>query len=83
MKKSIILTPTPDLKQSQIFYNILGFTPLGENPNLFSDGRAIIEISPNRTSRAGLKLFSKDWSIEIENLKKKSLILIKKKRLIM
>jgi predicted lactoylglutathione lyase len=46
MKRTIIVTPTPDLNQSQNFYHALGFAQLGENPYLYSDGKVIIEINP-------------------------------------
>lgn len=61
--QTLIHTPTPNLQQSLDFYARLGYTVLSAaNPTLVSDGKAIIEINPDRTARAGLKLYRESWS---------------------
>jgi len=66
---TIIHTPTNKLETSISFYEKLGFKRLSENPIIFSDGKAIIEINPDRSARAGIKLFKESWAKEISKLK--------------
>lgn len=67
--QALIQTPTPYLDASIDFYSKLGFKHISENPTIFSDGKANIEINPNRYARAGLRFFKASWSIEISKLK--------------
>lgn len=67
--QALVQTPTPYLDASIDFYSKLGFKQISENPLIFSDGKANIEISPNRYARAGLRFFKDSWSIEISKLK--------------
>ncbi len=69
--KSIIQTPTNNLHNSIEFYKKLDFKVLSENsPTLVSDGKAFIEINPDRFARAGLKLFKSSWAKEVMQLEK-------------
>lgn len=67
--KSIIHTPTNNLAESLEFYTKLGFVRL---PNtgleLVSDGKAVIEINPDRYARAGVKLFNDSWEKIVNDL---------------
>ncbi|MFK8104240.1 MAG: hypothetical protein AB8G15_17060 [Saprospiraceae bacterium] len=66
---AIIQTPTPKLADSLAFYQQLGFKSCSANlPNLYSDGKAIIEINPDRHARAGLKLYRDSWSDVLASL---------------
>lgn len=67
--QALIQTPTPYLDASLDFYSKLGFKQISENPIIFSDGKANIEINPNRYARAGLRFFKDSWSFEISKLK--------------
>jgi len=68
---TILQTPTNDLNQSLDFYKKLNFKILSaENPTLISDGKAIIEINPDRFARAGVKFYKNDWSKIVEQLNK-------------
>lgn len=67
--QALIQTPTPYLEASIDFYSKLGFKRISENPIIFSDGKANIEINPNRYARAGLRFFKDSWSLEISKLK--------------
>ncbi|MBK8340962.1 MAG: hypothetical protein IPK99_13610 [Flavobacteriales bacterium] len=60
--KALIHTPTNDLQQSIDFYTRSGFTRVSENPVLFSDGKAVIEIDPVRHARAGVRCYMNDHS---------------------
>lgn len=58
---SLIHTPTPNLSQSLAFYQKLEFNVLShEQPLLVSDGKAIIEINPDRYARAGVKVLCEE-----------------------
>jgi hypothetical protein len=41
-----------------------------QSPTLVSDGKAVIEINPERTARAGVKLFANDWQRELASLRR-------------
>lgn len=41
-----------------------------KNPTLLSDGKALIEVNPNRFARGGFKLFSEDWKNTVHQLEK-------------
>ena len=67
--KSIIHTPTNNLAGSLEFYSKLGFTKLQNTTlELVSDGKAVIEINPDRFARAGVKLISESWETVIEGV---------------
>jgi len=67
--KAIIQTPTRNLKESLEFYEQLNFKVISKaNPTVVTDGKAIIEINPDRHARAGLKLFRADWSDLVKTL---------------
>lgn len=67
--KAIIQTPTRNLQESLEFYEHLSFKVVSKvNPTVVTDGKAIIEINPDRHARAGLKLFREDWSDIVKSL---------------
>lgn len=66
--KAIIQTPTGNQEESLAFYTKLGFTILSESPLLVSDGKAIVEINPDRFARAGVKLYAPSWEQEVKAL---------------
>jgi len=67
----IIHTPTPNRDDSLDFYRRLKFKVIQEqNPLLVSDGKALIEINPDRFARAGVKMFKDSWTDEIKQLEK-------------
>ncbi|WP_372369813.1 VOC family protein [Candidatus Uabimicrobium sp. HlEnr_7] len=69
--KSIIQTPTNNLENSIEFYKKLDFKIIsGNSSTLVSDGKAFIEINPDRFARAGLKLFKNSWKEEVAQLEK-------------
>ncbi|WP_163708520.1 hypothetical protein [Mangrovibacterium lignilyticum] len=60
--KAIIQTPTNKLDDSLDFYSRLNFELIELNERtIFSDGKAIIEVNPDRYARAGLKLYADNW----------------------
>ena len=71
---TLIHTPTPNVIESIQFYHKLGFKTLSESTALVTDGRAVIEINPDRFARPGLKIFRSSWSQEIELLAKQTAI---------
>ncbi len=69
--KSIIQTPTRNLKESLEFYEKLNFKVISKiDPIVVTDGKAIIEINPNRNARAGIKLYRDNWLSVVEGLPK-------------
>ena len=69
--QTIVQTPTADLKESLDFYEKLNFKVLSsECPTLVTDGNVVIEINPDRSARAGVKLFSENWKPIVEELEK-------------
>lgn len=68
--KTIIQTPTSSLSESVAFYQKLNFEKLSEEKSVFfSDGKFIMEVNPDRFSRAGIKLYRKSWTDVLANLK--------------
>ena len=65
----ILQTPTPSFDQSKDFYQRLGFTVLSESPYRVTDGKVIIEINPDRFTRAGVILYRESWTSEVEALR--------------
>lgn len=61
-------TPTPNLNSSIDFYSKLGFRQISKNALIFTDGKANIEINPERYARAGFKMFKHTWQEEIHLL---------------
>lgn len=65
-----IVTPTPALQESLDFYHSLGFKTLHrENSAWVSDGQILIEINPERKTRAGVKLYRESWDDVVCELK--------------
>jgi hypothetical protein len=63
-------TPTDKTENSQSFYERLGFKCINEeNPLVYTDGKAVIEINPDRFARAGIRCYQESWKEEIERLK--------------
>jgi predicted lactoylglutathione lyase len=70
LMKAIIHTPTNKIENSYSFYEKLGFKVTSkEIPLIVTDGKAIIEVNPDRFARAGIKLFKKSWAQEVPQLK--------------
>ena len=66
---TFVLTPTPNLSRSLDFYQKLGFKSISsEVPILVTDGRAFIEINPDRYARAGIKLYAQSWKDKLTEL---------------
>ena len=63
-----IHTPTSNLLDSINYYGSLGFTRLQDEPVIYTDGIALIEINPHRYARAGIKLYKEIWAQERELL---------------
>src|SRR5690606_30266980 len=60
--KSIIQTPTPNLKSSIEFYTRLGFIRLEDQSKVrFTDGMTLVEVNPERYARAGVRLLAESW----------------------
>lgn len=69
--KTLIQTPTNDLKNSIEFYSKLKFNIISDkDPVLVSDGKAFIQINPDRYARAGIKLFRSEWKEAVNELSK-------------
>ncbi|MEP2668057.1 MAG: hypothetical protein ABJH04_03625 [Cyclobacteriaceae bacterium] len=69
--QSLIHTPTNGIKNSLAFYQKLEFNVVADkNRTLVTDGKALIEINPDRFARAGVKLYRQSWSKEVAQLKK-------------
>lgn len=67
--KSIIQTPTPSIGASKEYYTSIGFSRISnENPLLYSDGKSIIEINPDRYARSGVKLYNSSWKDTVKNI---------------
>ena len=64
--QGIVQTPTNKLENSIDFYQKLGFKKIDDH--VFTDGKVIVEINPDRHARAGIKLFKPSWERELENL---------------
>lgn len=66
----ILHTPTNELKQSEEFYEKLGFQRmLNGDSVLYTDGKAIFEINPDRYARAGVRMYKESWIEEIGKLR--------------
>lgn len=67
--QGLIHTPTPHLSSSIDFYLKLGFSQISEKPICLTDGKAFVEINPDRYSRSGFKFYKESWKVEIDKLK--------------
>lgn len=57
------------MEDSLDFYRELGFIVIsGKNPVLLTDGKAVVEVNPDRFARAGIKLYKPSWADEISAL---------------
>ncbi len=56
-----LTTATPDLESSEAHFTLLGFTKVSSEPVLYSDGKALVEIDPDRFARPGIKLYRTSW----------------------
>lgn len=67
-----IHTPTSKLEDSNSFYKRLNYKQLSDsNPCLWTDGKSLIEINPDRFARPGIKIYGKkSWEGVLESLKK-------------
>lgn len=73
---TIIHTPTNLLENSLDFYQRLKFKVIpSSTSNFVTDGKAIIEINPSHSTRAGLKCFKANWDTEIKELEKQTAII--------
>ncbi|MEM9382574.1 MAG: hypothetical protein AAGB93_21655 [Planctomycetota bacterium] len=63
-----LTTATPSLADSEMYFKMLGFTKVSASPVLFSDGKALVEIDPDRFARPGIKLHRASWADALEGL---------------
>ncbi len=74
---TIIQTPTNNLEESKSFYQKLNFQLISaDNPTLFTDGKMIVEINPDRYARIGVKMHKESWASEIAQLEKLTNIVV-------
>lgn len=67
--QAIVQTPTNKLGNSIDFYQKLGFKKIdADGLHLYSDGKVVVQINPERTARAGIRLFKSSWSTEQQRL---------------
>ncbi len=75
-RQTVIHTPTSDLESSKDFYRRLEFKLLSQDdPTVFTDGKALIEINPDRHARAGVKIYLDDPSKTVSSLREFSEVL--------
>jgi hypothetical protein len=68
---AIAHTPANQLEDSIGFYEKLGFKKVdGAGMVVYTDGKLILEINPDRKARAGIKIFKSSWANELEHVKK-------------
>lgn len=60
-----INTPTNKKENSISFYQKLGFKQADDNELMFTDGKVVIEINTQKSSRAGINLYKADWKAEV------------------
>lgn len=71
----IIQTPTNNVEESLDFYQSLEYKVISpKEPTLVTNGKAVIEINPDRFARAGVKVYAKAWASEIEFLKELTMV---------
>ena len=67
---TVIHTPTNQLANSVTFYEQLGFRRVvHEKLVLFTDGKALVEINPDRFARAGIKFYGASWREEVARVR--------------
>ncbi len=68
----LLHTPTNQLANSQAFYEQLGFRRLPhESLVLYTDGKALVEINPDRFARAGIKCYQASWRTEVDRIRER------------
>lgn len=68
-RKTAVHTPTSNLDESKDFYSRLRFELLSEDdPTMFTDGKALVEINPDRFARTGIKIYSEDLAASVSEL---------------
>ena len=68
--KMLIQTPTNNLNHSLEFYRKLGFQHVDQDDlQMVSDGKALISINPQRTARAGVRIFADNWEDTVSTLR--------------
>lgn len=76
-KQTVVHTPTKNLDESIDFYGRLEFEMVSEkDPTVFTDGKALVEINPDRHARAGIKVYAEDWSEEVSAMKNAGEVLV-------
>ena len=69
LKQTVVHTPTSNLDESKEFYSRLKFELISENdPVIFTDGKALVEINPDKFARPGIKIYAEDFSHEVSGL---------------
>jgi len=73
---AFIHTPTSQLRKSLNFYRSLQFEVISESaPTIVTDGKALIEINPDRYARAGIKICADSWTNILPELAKHTAII--------
>jgi len=68
--QAAIQTPTNRLEDSIDFYEKLGFKKIeAGDQHVYTDGKVVVEINPDRYARAGIRLYQSSWTSEIDWLK--------------
>lgn len=66
----MIHTPTNGLENSISFYEKLGYKKVDHDTlTLYTDGKLLIQINPDRKARAGVRMYKTDWTAEVEQLR--------------
>ena len=67
--QGIVTTPTNKLENSIGFYEKLGFKKVdAAGQHVYTDGKVIVEINPDRHARAGIRLYKSSWAAEVDAL---------------
>lgn len=65
--QGIVTTPTNKLENSIDFYEKLGFKKVDAGgQHLYTDGKVIVQIDPERHARAGIRLYKSSWASELD-----------------
>lgn len=68
---TLLHSTTPNLAQSIDFYQKLGYEIIQKSDKTYvSNGKALIEINPDRYARLGIKLYKESWKQECQQLEK-------------
>ena len=74
--KTIIQTPTANLKESVEFYTKLNFQIISDEGSIVvTDDQVVIEINPNRFARAGIKIYHSNWKVIVEQLREQTKVI--------